>query len=421
MAALSRRGRRKSLGAEVHERPLASFVVVSAVAALGAVTAAFGLGRIWADDRPRPALTVWPWQAEAHLGLAANTLADEGGARDPSLAQAQARQALRHDPLSARAFSVLGQAALLEGDGERADALMSAAARRSLRDAPSQTWLFARALDHGDYAGAMRSLDTLLRRRPELGETLSPVLFPVLDAAPAARAALADRLVLAPAWRSGMLARYSRTAASPAFVYDLHRALRESEAPPTDAEVSAYLDRLIRDRAYVAALVAWQQQRPQATTGLLIDGGFEAADSLPPFGWRLLAADGGAADIIRSPEGEGRALQATVLGGLKRQRVAEQLLVLTPGSYRLQGRLWRDGGGPDAPVVWTLRCENGPVIESVASSPAPQGEPTVFSLAFETPQNCPAQRLALETRPGASLSALTVIYDDLKIEAVSAR
>ncbi len=394
----------------------AAVLIVSALAGLGLVTAAFGLGRLWAEDEPDRALRVWPWQAEAHLALAADTLGGAAGPASVSLAEAHARRALEYAPLSARAVSVLGQAAVAKGELQNADALMQTAARLSLRDAPSQTWLFARAVDRQDYPAAMRALDVLLRRRPELNETLFPVLFPVLDATPGARVALAERLALTPPWRPLLLASYARSASQPAFAYHLQQLLRDGPALPTDQEAGAYIDRLVRDRAYVAALVAWQQQRPQTAAGLLIDGGFEAVDSLPPFGWRLLAADGGAAEIIRSPTGEGRALQATALGGLKRQKLAEQLLVLAPGTYRLQGRVWREANTPEDALVWTVRCENGPAIEATQTL-RESGEGTfLISIFFETAQACPAQRLALETRPGASLSPTTAVYDDLHIE-----
>lgn len=394
----------------------AAVLIVGAAVGLGVITAAFGLGRLWAQDDPNRALRAWPWQAEAHLNLAADALGSAAGHASASLAEAHARSALEYAPLSVRAVSILGQAAVSKGELQHADALMQTAARRSLRDAPSQTWLFARALDRRDYPAAMRSLDVLLRRRPELNETLFPVLFPLLDAAPGARAALAERLALTPPWRSMLLTSYARSASQPAFAYHLYQFLRDGPAPPTDQEAGAYIDRLVRDRAYVAALVAWQQQRPKTAAGLLIDGGFEAEDRLPPFGWQLLAADGGAAEIIRSPSGEGRALQATALGGLQRQRLAEQLLVLAPGSYRLQGRVWREANTPEDALVWTMRCENGPAIEATQTLRR-SGEGTfLFFISFETAQACPAQRLALETRPGASLSPTTAVYDDLHIE-----
>lgn len=419
---MSQRGSRESRRqGRLRASPLAAVQIVGAAIGLGVLTAAFGLGKLWAQEEPDRALRAWPWQAEAHLTLAADALGGAAGLASPSLAEAHARDALEYAPLSVRAVSVLGQAAASKGELQHADALMQTAARRSLRDAPSQTWLFARALDRQDYPAAMRSLDVLLRRRPELNETLFPVLFPLLDAAPGARAALAERLALTPPWRSMLLTSYARSASQPAFAYHLYQFLRDGPAPPTDQEAGAYIDRLVRDRAYVAALVAWQQQRPQTAAGLLIDGGFEADNSLPPFGWRLLAADGGAAEIIGSPTGEGRALQATALGGLKRQKLAEQLLVLAPGSYRLQGRLWREADTREDALVWTMRCENGPAIEATQTLRG-SGEGTfLFSVTFETPQACRAQRLALETRPGASLSPSTAVYDDLRIEPTGLR
>ena len=108
---------------------------------------------------------------------------------------------------------------------------------------------------------------------PDFVTEAAPEPLPPLDESDAeARAALAERLALTPPWRPLLLTSYSRSASQPAFAYHLSQFLRDGPAPPTDQEAGAYIDRLVGDRAYVAALVAWQQQRPQTAVGLLIDG-----------------------------------------------------------------------------------------------------------------------------------------------------
>lgn len=390
-------------------------LIIGGGLALGAAAGAFGLSRL--QTEPETALAFWPWRAAPHLKLGEAALAsqDEAGAR------AQAEQALEQAPLSARAYSLAGQAALVRGDAARADALMAAAARRSLRDAPSQTWIFARALERGDFPAALSAYDVLMRRRPDLAERLSPPVFAAADALEEARAALAARLALAPSWRSSFLAAYSRASTRPAAVHALLAALRTTGAPPSDAEMRAYIDRLLRDRAYVAAYVAWAGHHPEAAAAAgagVADGGFEQEGVLlAPFGWTLTTGDGGSAQRLPLPDGPGFGLQATVSGGLARRTIAEQMLVLPRGEYRLIGRAWLEGGDPDGRLVWTVRCEGGDarLLATLAAPAGAAGAWTRFETAVEVPGDCAAQRLRLEARPGVSLAQASMILDDIDL------
>lgn len=395
---------------------LPALIVCGGLALTGA-TAAFGLARLQTSSEA--SMAFWPWRAAPHLRLGGTALA----ANDGSGAAAQARQALEHAPLSARGFSLLGRAAIIQGDAARADALMAAASRRSLRDAPSQTWIFARALERGDFPAAMTAYDVLMRRRPDLAEHLSPPVFAAADGLDEARSALAKRLALDPVWRSSFLAAYSRASARPGAIHALLSTLRTTEAPPTDAETRVYIDRLLRDRAYVAAYVAWAGHQPGAAgdSGAgagVSDGGFELdGQLLAPFGWTLMTGDGASAQRVALPDRDGFGLQASVSGGLARRTIAEQMMILPRGEYRLGGRAWLESGDPDGRLVWTVQCEGAP-RRILASVEAPKGAPSAWT-PFETtvvvPDDCPAQRLRLEARPGASLAPVSVVFDDIDI------
>lgn len=383
--------------------------------------AAFGLARLQAE--PDAALALWPWRAGSHLRLAETALA----VNDDAGAAAQARRALEYDPLSARGFSLLGRAALARGDAARADVMMAAASRRSLRDAPSQAWIFARALERGDFPAAMAAYDVLMRRRPDLAERFSPPVHAAADGLVEARGALAARLALAPSWRSSFMAAYSRDSAQPAAVHALLSSLRTTAAPPTDPEIRAYIDRLVRDRAYVAAYVAWAEHQPEAAgSGAgagVSDGGFERDGlRLAPFGWTLTTGDGASAQRAALPGGDGFGLQAAVSGGLARRTIAEQMMVLPRGEHRLGGRARLESGDPDGRLVWTVRCE-GDVRVLLAEVEAPDGALGAWAsldAAVVVPEGCPAQRLRLEARPGTSLAPASVLFDDIHVSRPAA-
>ena len=389
--------------------------VVGAGLALSGAVAAFGVSRL--QTAPAASLAGWPWRAAPHLDRGEAALE----AKNEAAAAAHARQALEYAPLSAKAVSLLGRTAIVQGDTARADGLMAAASRRSLRDAPSQTWIFARALERGDFPAALSAYDVLMRRRPDLAEPLSPPVFAAADGLDEARAALAARLALAPGWRSSFMAAYGRASARPAAVHALLSSLRATDAPPTDAEMRAYLDRLLRDRAYVAAYVAWAEHQPDAASGAgggVSDGGFEIdGPRLAPFGWTLGIGDGASAQRVPSPDSEGFGLQAAVSGGLARRRIAEQMMILPRGGYRLSGRAWNESGDPDGRLVWTVQCEGGAgrLLASVEAPNGPVGRWTPFEAAVVVPQDCPAQRLRLEARPGSSLAPVFVVFDDIDI------
>ena len=382
-------------------------LVCVGVVALGGSVLSEGLARLRPRDRPALTADQSPpvWDAAA----------------------AEARRTLRTEPLSARAFSRLGQVAALKGDEAGADLMMAAAARRSLRDAPSQSWILARAFERGDDRAAFAAFDVLMRRRSDLFAAFAPAVFGELERRPQAVPALASRLALSPAWRPQFVTTYSRNAENPQNAYALLQALRAAEAPPTDAELQVYIDRLVKARSYVAAYVAWVQHQAagdeatRSADGGVHDGGFEGPPAVAPFGWTLRSGDGAAARRGLAADGSGGVLQASAVGGLSRRVVAEQMLVLAPGAYALTGRVWVRSGEPEGRFIWTVRCAGGAELASRPEADAGRERWTPFAVALEIPSDCPAQVLSLEARPGASLAQAEVDYDQLAVARKAGR
>lgn len=388
-------------------RPGAGLLVLTlggGALALAGTTVALGLARLDAEEPP--------------------VLSAQSGESARAAAAADARNLLLREPLSARAYSRLGQISILNGDKDQADLLMQAAARRSLRDGPSQVWIFARALERGDHKAAAQAFDILMRRRPDLFDTLAPAAMAALDQSPDARAAMAERLALEPAWRRRLLAAYVQKAATAQHAYDVLQQLRRTPAPPSDAEMRSYIDRLLGERAYVAAYVAWAQHHSlqDAADDGVSDGGFEAEPALPPFGWTFKVADGAATQRGPAADGRGWVLQASAAGGLSRRTLAEQMMVLSPGVYQLSGRAWTRAGDPESRFVWSIRCVGGAERASMTEGRSSPGRWRTFAVDLEIPATgCDAQMLALQARPGASLAPVEVDYDQLAVARKEAR
>nr|WP_313633958.1 hypothetical protein [Brevundimonas naejangsanensis] len=372
--------------------------------ALAGTTVALGLARLNAEEPP--------------------VLSAQSGKGERTAAAADARSVLLREPLSARAYSRLGQISVLDGDTGEADLLMQAAARRSLRDGPSQVWIFARALERGDHKAAAQAFDILMRRRPDLFDALAPAAMAALDQNPNARTAMAERLALEPAWRGRFLGAYVQKAATAQHAYDVLQQLRRAPASPSDAEMRSYIDRLLAERAYVAAYVAWAQHHSlqDATDDGVSDGGFEEEPALPPFGWTFKVGDGAAAQRGPATNGAGWVLQASVAGGLSRRTLAQQMMVLSPGVYQLSGRAWTRAGDAESRFVWSIRCVGGAERASMTEGRSSPGRWRTFVVDFEIPATgCDAQTLALQARPGASLAPAEVDYDQLVVARKEAR
>jgi len=174
-------------------------VAIGGVLAFAALALANGFDRASAQ---RPALAVYvpaPFKAQAWRVESARAL--EAGDKDD--ATAAARAAVLADPVDPRSTALLGAAQLAAGERVKADRSFRIAARFGWRDPLTQLYFMNAALNAGEPRLAALRLDAVLRQAPN---------FPVRDMLLAqflgsadARAALAERLALRPAWTFAFL------------------------------------------------------------------------------------------------------------------------------------------------------------------------------------------------------------------------
>ncbi len=309
------------------------------------------------------------------------------------------RDKLAQSPYDQAALRDLASAERLRGNDEPARALITLAGRLGWRDSQTELMLLEDALSQGDADAAMRHIDALLRRKPEL----APRLIPALHAAamdPIGRAALLERLDASPPWRKEF---FTRIDYIPSQYQDAHETLlvglAKAGKPAQIDEITSYVSALAKRGEVGRARELWIRLT-NARPGLVLDPDFERLDpgspvQASPFEWN--------ANRLGGTE-----LRVTVEAGIPSSRdlivdtdgsahgtVLTQTLVLRPHRYRLfvatpSASVLAAGG-----LKWTVRCLPGGKIVSADGAAVSAG----WQADFEIPSSgCAAQRLSLEAR-----------------------
>ena len=209
---------------------------------------------------------------------------------------------------------------------------------------------------------------------------------------------------------------------------DLLLSLKGSQAPATTAEIRSYLNFLIKRKFYQIAYYTWLQFLPPeqlSKAGFLFNGGFETSPGGLPFDWTIRQGSGVSIDIAAHPDEEaGRALFIEFGHGRVEFHDVTQMIMLAPGSYRLQGQYKGQIIGRRG-LIWRIRCVGGkrqlrgegPMFVGVAR------KWKNFEAPFTVPnKNCRAQQVKLQfdTRSASEqLVTGTAWYDNLAISRAS--
>ncbi len=345
--------------------------------------------------------------------LAADQANDEAGREE---ARDLARRALLAGPLENRALLVLA----LDADRRglpAARAMMSALGARSLRNVQVQLWLAQDALLRGDFAAGFLHLDAALRRDPRLSEVVYPVLSVALKD-PAAVRPMADRLRPGPAWRKDFLTWLVRQPDTRPQAEALFMALRGGSGSATEPEVEELVAMLLSASDPHGAYAAWLKLLPAGAapaSGAIYDGAFQGLPGAPPFNWRLETVDGVVVEL--EPTLDGRAALHVQYSAARRHVLAEQLLLLPPGAYRLAGEGLLESGQAPALLSWRVSCAGGESTLVEAPLP-PAGEDwQAFSAAFDIPSTgCGIQHLRLVNAGQDSFATTDAWVSRLRIE-----
>lgn len=366
---------------------------------------------------PLVALAWSPENAEAQARVAAAELKSAKSNADLARAERSARAALQRGPMEFRALRVLGLAADRGGRVNQATRLMTIAGRRTPRDEPTQIWLFNAAVRRGDFTQAFAHADALLRVQPGYADRLNPILVANL-ANPMAVPALLRRLAFRPDWRRGFMAYLAGRQPDVDVAVTVFDGLHAGPAPPTPEETTGLINRLVSDHQYRDAKDVWARLLPgraSVADDLVYDGNFRGLPGAPPFNWDLASGSGALSELVTTPDGA-RALHVQFPTGIS-VRLAQQMLVLSPGRYRLSGGVRFDGAAPTAVLAWRVGCIDGPGATLVETRQVGGGavRRTFFGDFVVPATGCTAQALLLNTIAQDSFATADAWFDNLSI------
>jgi hypothetical protein len=387
-----RRGRRRGLsGARI------AWIVVAALALLyvgwWAVKAAavnyytqrnVFLARTVAPGDPRPAMRLAVYELQQRNGRV------DDADRQRAIA-ALARSALADEP-----FLLAALTAAVAHDEAREEALLTESRRRNPRSRFTRLLLLDLYMRHGRSAEAGSELAVLTRLIPQAGGALVPELSRLARDA-RTRPGLAQMLRRNPEVRDLTLANLAAREA-PDLVVALARETGSGSDPAHPPRwQSVLLGRLVDtgdvEQAYRLWLSAAGVAGDPGAKGVY-DGNFAGAPGAAPFNWDLNSDAEGVAERGRG------SLQVDYYGRAPRL-LARQLLILKPGSYKLQFRAEGAAKGDGSRLLWSVGCLGGkePLVRLPLTDVGAGGK--ALSAAFAIPAaGCRAQWLALQGEPG---------------------
>jgi hypothetical protein len=334
------------------------------------------------------------------LSSRASALLERGRltARSPELVRADrmARRALERDLTIAGAARTLAIAAAAGGDQKLADRAISAAFRLSRRDLATQMWCIEDRVARNDVPAALHCYDVALRTHRSAQE----LLFPILVAATEDDALvppLIDLLARRPPWLEQFLPRLVQGGRSIPNIVRIFAGLRRTGYQTGGLSTGDLVARLTLAGAFSEAWRAHLWLNPGDRNSLLRNGSFETG--LPsvatPFQWSLVDNLDRRAEML-SP---GARSSATALylnqdnGGSG--PLADQLLLLRPGTYELTGSLLPGTQAQGGAAQILVRCRPGDKELAKRSFATSSDQVQSFRMTFVVQPACRAQSLQI--------------------------
>ncbi|HET9336229.1 MAG TPA: hypothetical protein VFO12_07475 [Sphingomicrobium sp.] len=334
-------------------------------------------------SNPARAAMLWPSHPSVVLesGLAQiGDAAAKGGSADPALVD-RLLAVSPVEPLAGEPFLVRGVQARVAGDEPAAGRAFLAARERNPRLVAARYFLADHYLRAGDTGDGLAEIAALARLVPRSLAQVAPYLASYARS-PGVAPQVKALLRVHPMLESTLL----NTLAADARDSKLALYLWSGR---TDKGTRRWQQRMLRSLVqagrFFEAAAAWSRFSGGLAAGRL-DPDFRT-DRLAPFGWTLASDASGVAE----PQGQGR-LHALYYGRDDKV-LADQLLMLEPGPYRLSMKV--SGASPTAKsLVWAIRClPSATELADLALDPKEGARSASFAVPAA---GCQAQRLELK-------------------------
>jgi tetratricopeptide (TPR) repeat protein len=274
----------------------------------------------------------------------------------PDLALTARKTALA-EPLAFEPFFVQARAAEQAGQLPKAIALMEEARRRRRNFAPTRLELAAYYTRAGRLAETLGEVEVVLELRPAATGPVMAELTKLISTRDG-RLVLTQALAREPSWRDQFFATARARTVRPD---DALALLNEMQAlQPRQAhglERQLYVSSLVHAGQVQRARQLWLAMLPEAERSrqqYMGNAGFRGRPAGEPFGWTLSSVDVGRAEIkgANTPQPY---LNVDYFGG-SNAVLAEQLLALPSGSYRLRYALAGESGSTSSRLYWNVTC-----------------------------------------------------------------
>ena len=382
----------RASGQAVAPRKFAARCAIAGIAvAAAALFIPASLATWAANDHPRFAASIAPWNAEVASEAAA---AIPGDPRRPEI-RALVAKSLWRDAAQVEAIELRGLDLALSGKAAQARRLFQLSNDLSRRSLATRLWLIQDAVDRGDVAEALHNFDIALRTTTDA----QPILFPVLTKAssdPRLTIALARTLDRPSDWRLMFVDWALSNAADVAPVARVVAHMRDDRFVVGNSLDQQLINRLVSsDEFEQAKILNHRFGRPAASVA---DPYFADLEAHYPFGWGLVS--NGSIGAERALSGSTPVLTYRAAPANSGQ-VAAQLLTLQEGNYLLATRTAATPTGADP--YWSLSCgelQN----RALAQMDQPMKAGGRAEVAFTVPRGCSGQWLTLRLRPASDFS-----------------
>ncbi len=358
-------------------------LTIAALLLLGAASVRSALTNFYAATAPEKALAINAGDARALQAATLNSFVASNG-QITSETLGLSRRLARAAPLDDFPVMLIGLGDYLGGDVASASTAMRAALDRNPRSRIPRLFFIERSYVTGNFATAVAEIGGLLKIQPEAEVHALPVLEQMASQ-PAGQAALVEGIVDDPIWASPLL--MSLNASSP----DIGFLTRLNAARPS--HVGLLLRRLVDAGELTSAYLIWLEVTPD-----LGDGGtpfnprFEPLDAAVPFNWMVNSDH---AEIER-----GGGLYSVYLG-YDNPFMARQVMLLSPGRYRLEAMMSVDADPRGGQFGWIVRCLPSGAVFLREKIDATVSEMVAREVIFDVPREaCEFQELMFVGMPG---------------------
>ncbi|MES2096925.1 MAG: hypothetical protein V4459_09200 [Pseudomonadota bacterium] len=369
----------------------------------------------WANVDPVAAFRFSGQDARINARAALVMMQATKTASDREAAARLAGKSFQRDGTAVPAAVALGFYSALANDDNKGAAWFDYSEKLSRRDLPTQLYFIEKSVGDGDVGRALYHYDVALRTSESAGQTLYPVLKNAL-ADPGIQMALAKTLARKPLWAPGFIGDVASTGpdyAAAAQLFIKVRRLKGEISPTSDV---ALISNLI---AHGNMPVAWSYYttiHPDAAGKLIRNADFNATRDLSsPFDWQLSSGDGVTADF--STIGDVSVLDYR-LSPTVASEVAQQLVFLPAGKYRLVSTVIESSQPVGSGPFWELRCTDGRSLGKLELGQVASGVGR-FAAEVIVPPDCAAQALVLTVRASDDVQGASGQVDSVSMARVN--